>query len=152
MSNQQKLDFELREIDRDATKARVESRLESCRLFMQLGYHPEIEAKVTPGYSMSPSSQTNAFHSSTESTAQQNVDEEERRRQLVESTLRAIGRLTKQEAEIIKRRYLDEDDALDYLIYSDMNVSQRKYYRIKSRAFYKLALVLRMEVYVDQAV
>ncbi|MFC6545938.1 hypothetical protein [Cohnella cellulosilytica] len=31
-----------------------------------------------------------------------------------------------------------------------MHLSERKYYRIKSSALYKLAFALRLEVYVDQ--
>ena len=34
-----------------------------------------------------------------------------------------------------------------YELYNEMGMSESKYYRIKSRAFYKLAFALRIEVY-----
>lgn len=154
MSTQEKKNFEqlrfnLPEIDRDLTRDRVEGALETCRLYMQIGYHPELEAKTTPAYSMSPASQTNAFHSNTESTAQKNVDEEQRRKEHVRRVKAAVDRLGPLEKKIITKRYLEDDDVVDYTVWPELNLSERKYYRVKARAFYKLALMLKIEVYVE---
>lgn len=147
--NVEQLRFSLPEIDREPTRDRVEGALETCRLYMQIGYHPEIEAKTTPAYNMFPASQTNAFHSSTESTAQKNVDEEKRRKEHVERVIAAVNRLGHLEKKIITERYLVDDDIVDYSVWPELNLSERKYYRIKARAFYKLALMLKLEVYVE---
>jgi phage transcriptional regulator, ArpU family len=145
----EQLSFKLPEIDREETRKRVEEALEACKLYMQIGYHPGHEPKVTPSYSVTPPSRTNAFHSSTEETACRNVDEEARRRQVVERVWGAVNRLSHLEREIIVRRYLADDPVLDYELWDDLNLSERKYYRIKARAFYKLALALRLEVYIE---
>lgn len=145
----EQLSFKLPEIDREETRKRVEEALEACKLYMQIGYHPGYEPKATASYSVIPPSRTNVFHSSTEETACRNVDEEMRRRQIVERVWGAVNRLSHLEREIIVRRYLADDPVLDYELWDDLNLSERKYYRIKARAFYKLALALRLEVYIE---
>lgn len=142
------LSFKLPEIDREETRKRVEEALEACKLYMQIGYYPGHEPKVTASYSVAPPSRTNAFHSSTEETASRNVDEEMYRRQIVERVWGAVNRLSHLEREIIVRRYLAEESMFDYELWNELKISERKYYRIKARAFYKLALALRLEVYV----
>src|SRR5690242_19381885 len=129
------------------TRSRVEGLLESCRLYMQIGYHPGMDAKTTASYNLTPASRTNQFHSSTENAAQRNVDEERRRRELVERVLSAVNLLSSLESKIIQMRYLEDDDALDYIIWNEINLSERKYYRVKARAFYKLGLALGVAVY-----
>ncbi|MBL0386224.1 ArpU family transcriptional regulator [Tumebacillus sp. ITR2] len=136
-------------IETKKTRARVEGMLESCRLYMQIGYHPGQEARTTARYSLTPSSVTNAFHSSTESIAQKNVDEERRRRALVESVWAAVEMLNEMEQQIVKMRYLEDDDALDYIVWGELNLSERKYYRVKARAFLKLALAMGVAVYKE---
>ncbi|WP_181536801.1 ArpU family phage packaging/lysis transcriptional regulator [[Anoxybacillus] calidus] len=42
---------------------------------------------------------------------------------------------------------MTEDDVYDYEICNDLGMSERKYYCIKSRVFYKPAFVLKIEVY-----
>lgn len=138
------------EIDMKRTRARVEEVLESCRLYMQIGYHPQHQASTTSRFQFTPPSRTNTITSSTESIAQKNVDEESRRRELVEGVWEAVERLTEQERKIITMRYLEEDDTFDYIVWSEMNLSERKYYRLKARAFFKLALVLDIAIYVQK--
>ena len=135
------------EIDLKRTRARVEEILESCRLYMQIGYHPQHQAGITARYQFTPPSRTNTFSSSTESIAQKNVDEERRRRELVESVWAAVERLNEQERKIVTMRYLEDDDTFDYIVWSEMNLSERKYYRLKARAFFKLALMLDIAIY-----
>ncbi|KEO82999.1 ArpU family phage packaging/lysis transcriptional regulator [Tumebacillus flagellatus] len=136
-------------IEPKKTRARVEGILESCRLYMQIGYHPGHETRTTARYSLTPSSVTNTFHSSTESIAQKNVDEERRRRELVESVWAAVEMLNDVEKQIVKMRYLEDDDALDYIVFGELNLSERKYYRVKARAFLKLALAMGVAVYKE---
>ncbi|KZN97499.1 ArpU family transcriptional regulator [Aeribacillus pallidus] len=139
--------FQLPEIDRNETKKRVEAALEKYRFYL-LTVPEERLPKVTATYALVPPSNTNKFLSSTEEMAIRSADYERERDEYVKQVTAAINRLSKWERAIIIRRYISEDDMLyDYEIYNDLGMSERKYYRIKSRAFYKLAFALKIEVY-----
>jgi ArpU family phage transcriptional regulator len=140
------MDKPLDEIDRKATKKAVEAALEKYRMFLFTLSLDQLP-RVTQQYSLVPPSNTNKFHSSTEEMAIRSADYERERDEYVKRVTAAINRLSKWERAIIIRRYISEDDMYDYEIYNDLGMSERKYYRIKSRAFYKLAFALRIEVY-----
>jgi ArpU family phage transcriptional regulator len=144
---EKQLEFILPEIDRDATKKAVEAALEKYRLFL-LTLRLDQLPRVTQQYSLDvPPSNTNKFHSSTEEMAIRNADYERERSEYIKRITLAVNRLSYWERAIIIRRYMTEDDVYDYEIYNDLGMSERKYYRIKSRAFYKLAFALKIEVY-----
>jgi ArpU family phage transcriptional regulator len=103
--------------------------------------------RVTQHYSLVPPSNTNKFHSSTEERDISNSDYERKRSEYIKRVAMAVNRLGYWERAILIRRYMTEDDVYDYEVYNDLGMSERKYYRIKSRAFYKLAFALRIEVY-----
>lgn len=67
----------------------------------------------------------------------------------IEPVFESVQRLSRLEREIIEKRYLDDEDIFDFEVYATLNLSERKYYRVKSRAFYKLAFMLELEVVVD---
>jgi ArpU family phage transcriptional regulator len=67
---------------------------------------------------------------------------------LTERVERVVGRLSKKEEEIIRKRYL-EDDSFDYIVAGEVGLSERAYTRMKTRAFYKLAFILKLEVLVE---
>ncbi|OAT71290.1 ArpU family phage packaging/lysis transcriptional regulator [Parageobacillus thermoglucosidasius] len=140
------MDKPLDEIDRKATKKAVEAALEKYRIYL-LTLRLDQLPRVTQHYSLVPPSNTNKFHSSTEEMAIRNADYERERDEYIQRVTAAINRLSKWERAIIIRRYMLEDDIYDYEIYNGLGMSERKYYRIKSRAFYKLAFALRIEVY-----
>jgi len=137
----------LPEINRPETEKKVKEALDLARDFIRMGFHPGIQAKTTPGYSILPPSQTNAFYSSTESAAIKNVDVEVMRREHVERILAAVKRLTKRERELIMVRWFGEDDLNDTEAYVDLDMSHTTFYKIRARAFYKLAFALKLEVY-----
>jgi ArpU family phage transcriptional regulator len=143
---EKQLEFILCEIDRDATKKAVEAALEKYRVFL-LTQSLDKLPKVTQQYSLVPPSNTNKFHSSTEEMAISNADYERERSEYIKRVAMAVNRLGYWERAILIRRYMMEDDVFDYEIYNDFGMSERKYYRIKSRAFYKLAFALKIEVY-----
>jgi ArpU family phage transcriptional regulator len=143
---EKQLEFILCEIDRDATKKAVEAALEKYRVFL-LTQSLDKLPKVTQQYLLVPPSNTNKFHSSTEEMAIRNADYERERSEYIKRITLAVNRLSYWERAIIIRRYMTEDDVFDYEIYNDLGMSERKYYRIKSRAFYKLAFALKIEVY-----
>lgn len=141
----------LRDVDGEKTKEAVETALEKYRMYM-LAVPDEFLPRVTQTYSLVPPSQTNAFHSSTEDAAIKKVDFERERDEYMERIRRAVNRLTKLERELIIKRYMTcDEESYDYEIYNEMGISESKFYRIREKAFYKLAFALRIEVYKEEA-
>jgi ArpU family phage transcriptional regulator len=140
------LTFKLPEIDRERTKEAVEAAFEKYRFYL-LSVSDEKLPKVTATFSLVPPSFTNGFHSSTEDVAIYNVDSERTRDNYIQSIIRGVNRLSKLEREIIYKRYLETEETYDYEIYNEMGFSERRFYRLKARIFYKLAFILKIEVY-----
>ena len=140
------MSFELPEIDREETKKAVESAFEKYRFYL-LTVPDERLPKLTATYSLVPPTNTNEFHSSTEDIAIKNVDFERERDKYIEWIRRAVNRLSSREREIIVKRYLQDEEVFDYEIYNELGYGERKYYRLKARIFYKLAFLLKIEVY-----
>ena len=138
--------FMLPEIDREKTKAAVEAALEKYRFYL-LAVPEDHLPKVTASYSLVPPSFSNQFHSSTEQAVIDRVDQELLQKKHIEWVLRGVNRLNKMEREIIYKRYLEDEEVFDYELYNEIGLSERRYYRIKARTFYKLAFILRIEVY-----
>ncbi|MEC1723924.1 ArpU family phage packaging/lysis transcriptional regulator [Schinkia azotoformans] len=143
MPNQFKL---LEGIDRDKTKKAVKAALEKYRFYL-LTIPEDKLPKITASYSLVPPANTNTFHSSTEEAAVRNIDCELERDRYINWLIRGVNRLNEMERKIIYKRYLNEDEMYDYEIYNELGMSERKYYRIKARVYYKLAFLLRIEVY-----
>ena len=136
----------LRDVDGEKTKEAVEAALEKYRMYM-LTVPDEYLPRVTQTYSLVPPSQTNAFHSSTEDVAIRKADFERERDEYMEKVRRAVNRLTKLERELIVKRYLTLEEPYDYDVYNEMGISESTFYRVREKAFYKLAFALRIEVY-----
>lgn len=145
----QQLSFELPEIDRSATKNAIEHALEKYRIF-QLMIPDERLPKITQTFSFVPPSNTNSFHSSTEDAAIQNVDQEQYRREFMRNIQKAVNRLNYDERSIIIKKHLNDENVFDYEVYNELGMSERKYYRVKSRAFYKLAFILKADKYLEE--
>jgi ArpU family phage transcriptional regulator len=143
------LTFKLPEIDREMTKQAVEAALEKYRFYL-LTVPEEKLPKITASYSLMPPAFTNEFHSSTESAVIDKVDFERERDEYIERIRKAVNRLNYKEREVIIKRYLSEEEVYDYELYNDTGYSERKYYRLKARIFYKLAFILRVEVYKNE--
>jgi len=99
--------------DVDGAKEAVEAALEKYRMYM-LTVPDEFLPRVTQTYSLMLPSNTNAFHSSTESAAIKKVDFERERYEYMERIRRAVNRLNKTERELIIKRYMSIDEPYDY--------------------------------------
>lgn len=141
--------FKLPEIDREKTKRAVLSALEKYRICL-LTLDERQLPRVTQTFTLTLPAKTNEFNSSTEDVAIANVDGMNMKIKYIEKIRRAVNRLSVQERQIIIKRYLVEDEVFDYEVYNEMGLSERQYYRIKSRAFYKLAFILRIEVTIER--
>ncbi|MFC7799327.1 ArpU family phage packaging/lysis transcriptional regulator [Bacillus subtilis] len=136
----------LPQIDEEATKAKAEQLLDQYRLYL-LQVPDDFLPKITPAYSIVPPSITNEFHSSTEDAALKRLDWEIQRDKFLKRIQRAVNRLTQRERQIIVMLYMQPEEMCDYEVYTEMNMSHRNYYRVKAKAFYRLAFALREEVY-----
>ena len=103
----------LRDVDGEKTKEAVEAALEKYRIYM-LTVPDEYLPRVTQTYSLVPPSNTNAFHSSTESAVIKKADFERERDEYMERIRRAVNRLNKTERELIIKRYMSIDEPYDY--------------------------------------
>lgn len=135
----------LPKIDRKETQKRVEEALETARIYKQIGF-VRRELSNTPSYEPRFHGQTNKTSAPAEECATWNVEQEERIRTLTERVERSVSKLSAKQREIIRKRYLESEDGVDYVICGELNMSKRTYEREKSRAFYMLALMLRLEV------
>ncbi len=120
--------------------------LDQYRLYL-LQVPNDFLPKVTPTYSIVPPNITNEFHSSTEDAALKRLVWEIQRDKFLKKIQRAVNRLTQRERQIIVMLYMQSEEMCDYEVYTEMNMSHRTYYRVKAKAFYRLAFALREEVY-----
>lgn len=140
------INFKLPEINRKLTKEAVEERLSKLSLYW-LTEPPERIPKITSSYSLIPPSQTNQPNSSTEDAAIKNVDIAMERSKYIKQMMTVINRLAEVERTIIIKEYLDNNYRYNYEIFNELGISESQYYKLKGRAFYKIALMLRIEVY-----
>lgn len=144
------LDFELPELDRKATKAKVEEHLEKYRLFKYLLFE-EREASITASSEPRYHGATNQTSDQTGNIAIYNVDQQEFRRKFCERIEFAVHRLPKMERFLIEERYMtnDSDYITDYNVYSQKfqpPISAMTYDKYRWKAFYRLALNLNIAV------
>lgn len=133
-------------IDKKATRKRVESILDNYRLYL-LQVPDDMLPKITAGFSIVPPSATNAFHSSTESTALKRIEWEQKRNAFLEKVQRAVNRLPYNERQIIIKRYMQQEPVFDYQVYNEIGMSERSYTRLKGKTFLDLAYALNEVVF-----
>ncbi|MCP1124526.1 ArpU family transcriptional regulator [Bacillus sp. 3103sda1] len=139
----------LPEIDSKATQARLEAILENVRIYRQFGMIRN-EMKVTASCEVRYHGPTNVVGKPAEDVALANVELSEREEKLQHLSFqidKALSRFSKNQREIIVKRYLEDEDVFDYMVYNEIGMSERTYRRNKANAFYKLAFALRLEVY-----
>mgnify|MGYP002507190048 CR=1 FL=1 len=135
-------------LDEKETWRRVEERLESARLYKRFGFIRR-EAKITAAYSDMPRSNTGVTSDQTADISIYNVDREEELQRKHDQIMKAVGRLARLQREIIQLRYLDDEEVTDINVYGELNVSERSYYYAKSKAMYRLAFALALEVFEE---
>lgn len=57
--------------------------------------------------------------------------------------------MTKLERELIVKRYMSIEEPRDYDVYNEAGISESTFYRVREKAFYKMAFALRIEVYKE---
>lgn len=144
----EQMSFELPEIDRKATQIRVEQHLEQYRLFKYLLFE-EREASITADTEIRYHGPTNVTSDQTSNIAIYNADQQKYRESLIFRTERAVDRLPKMEKFLIQERYMSSESEYltDYNVYNHKfqpPISEKKYAKIRWKAFYKLALNLNI--------
>jgi ArpU family phage transcriptional regulator len=140
----------LPELDRKKTQKAVEAALSKYRLYKYLTFE-EREAVITASYEAREGGRTNKTSDQTAGIAVFNVDEKEKRKAYCERVERAVKRLPRMERFLIEERYMgaDSEYITDYHIYNhrfNPPISEFTYYKIKWKAFYKIALALDIQV------
>ena len=136
----------LPEIDEKATKKAVERVLEKYRIY-KLQVSLNRLPTITADYSFMPRSYTGTTSDSTADAAIANIDYERERIQFLNRIHTAVNRLTPRERAIIIQAYLLDEPMYDYEIYTELNVSERHFYRMKSNMLYKLGHILSIVKY-----
>lgn len=140
------LTFNLPEIDRESTRKKVEEVLEKYRMCL-LTEPVDYEPNITSSIKEIPIAPSNQFHSSTEQAAVDRLEEERKRKGFMDWVERCVNRLNKSERDIVFHLYFKYDEPMNYIVYNELGFSETKYYRIKSDAYYKLAFIMRLQVY-----
>ncbi|CAH1207580.1 hypothetical protein PAECIP111891_03037 [Paenibacillus allorhizoplanae] len=135
------LNIEQEQIDRRATRKRVETVLETLRMYRAMGDLRKGNEAI---------SARNQWFKVAEHTAPYQTGSDEHMRGICQEVEQAISRLDEQEQGIIRERYLKRDKTFDFLLFHELNLSERTYRRMKARAIEKLAYMLRLEVKLQQ--
>ncbi|OXL87322.1 transcriptional regulator [Paenibacillus sp. SSG-1] len=136
------MDQMLPQLDRRKTQAAVEAILEKYRIYKTITFEVR-EASVTASYTERFHGPTNVTSDQTAQVAVYNVDAPAARQEYCRMIESIVERLGKREQTLIRERYMKEDDVFDYKVYNyvlDPPVSKDTYTKIRTRAFYKMAL------------
>jgi len=141
--------FHLPRINRKATKEKVEKELSKMQ-YTLLTLSDSYQPKVTSQLQLVPVKPNGQYHSSTEEVAIKNLEEEKGKLEFIKFITETINRLPDLERKVIVKEYMEDPYKFNYEIYNELGISKTYYYRLKGRAFYSLALMLKVEVYVYQ--
>lgn len=135
----------LPELDRRRTQVAIESMLEKYRIFKTVTFEAK-EASTTYSYTERFHGPTNTVTDQTAAIASYNVDIPAARRAYCSAIDSVVERLdTREQQTLVRERYMRRDEMYDYTIYNhvfDPPVSKDTYVKIRSKAFYKMALAL----------
>lgn len=140
----------LNNLDGRATQKAVEKVLRQYRTYL-LTVPEENMPAITAKYTIEMPNFSNQFNSGVENKALENVEFPMKFSKFLSYFNRGFIKLNKVERQIISMCYLEEEAMYNYEIYTMLNMSESKFYRLRTRALYKLALGLGIEVYqVDE--
>lgn len=132
----------LPELDRRRTQVAIENMLEKYRIFKTVTFEAR-EASTTYSYIERFHGATNSISDQTATIASYNVDIPAARRAYCSAIDSVVERLDTREQQLVRERYMKRDETYDYTIYNhvfDPPVSKDTYVKIRSKAFYKMAL------------
>lgn len=141
----------LQNIDGKATQEAVEATLRQYRTFM-LTTPEDLMPAITAKYTLEMPTFSNVKQSNVEGAAVKSADHFKEYEKFFSWFNRGLCKLTRIERHLITLAYLEMEPMYNYEIYTELNISERKFYRMRSKALYKLAMALGKEVYQDDQV
>ncbi|MFI2133004.1 ArpU family phage packaging/lysis transcriptional regulator [Lysinibacillus fusiformis] len=136
----------LQNIDGEATQKEVENIFRQYRSYM-LTTPDDFMPSITTKYTLEMPTFSNVKQSSVEGAAIECVDKEKEYERFFAWFNRGLSRLTSIERRIVTSAFLETEPMYNYEIYTELRMSKSKYYRLRNRALYKLAIGLGIEVY-----
>ncbi|MGE7942807.1 ArpU family phage packaging/lysis transcriptional regulator [Lysinibacillus xylanilyticus] len=136
----------LQDIDGEATQKEIENIFRQYRTYM-LTTPDDLMPSITAKYTLEMPSFSNVKQSAVEGAAIECVDKEKEHERFFAWFNRGLCRLTAIERRIIALAFLETEPMYNYEIYTELRMSKSKYYRLRNRALYKLAMGLGVEVY-----
>lgn len=136
----------LQNIDGEATQKEIENIFRQYRTYM-LTTPDDLMPSITAKYTLELPSLSNVKQSAVEEVAVKWVDKEREQKKFFVWFNRGLCRLTSIERRIIALSFLEIEPMYNYEIYTELSMSKSKYYRLRNRALYKLAIGLGIEVY-----
>ncbi|MGC7929793.1 ArpU family phage packaging/lysis transcriptional regulator [Lysinibacillus sp. VIII_CA] len=136
----------LQNIDGEATQKEVENIFRQYRTYM-LTTPDDFMPSITAKYTLEMPTFSNIKQSSVEGAAIEFVDKEKEYERFFAWFNRGLSRLTSIERRIVISAFLETEPMYNYEIYTELSMSKSKYYRLRNRAIYKLAIGLGIEVY-----
>ncbi|QCT04111.1 phage transcriptional regulator, ArpU family [Paenibacillus algicola] len=136
------MNHHLPELDRRKTQQAIEALFEKYRIYKTITFEAR-ETDLTALYGDRSQGPTNGTSEQTAQAENTNMDVPAARKQYCDTIDLMVERLSEREQRLIRERYLKQDDVYDYKVYNHMlepPVSKDTYAKIRSRAFYKLAL------------
>lgn len=138
----------LQNIDGEETQKSIEATLRQYRTFM-LTTPDEFMPSITAKYTLEMPNFSNLKQSGVEMAAIKSVDHFKERERFFTWFNRGFCKLTVIERRLIMLAYLEMEPMYNYEICMELNVSERKFYRMRSKALYTLALALGKAVYQE---
>ncbi|MFS1513651.1 ArpU family phage packaging/lysis transcriptional regulator [Chengkuizengella sp. SCS-71B] len=137
--------FDLPKIAVEDTKKVVEDAFEKYRRLLFTVPNDKLP-KITTTYSLTPPSQTNEFHSTTEDAAIYNVE----RNLFMKSIESAVNRLNGEHRAILIQCYMQKERTKDCAVALELDMSSRTFYREKKEAIINIANALGIAVYESE--
>jgi ArpU family phage transcriptional regulator len=131
------LHIEKERIDQKATRKQVEGVLEALRIYKSMGAVRRENGAIL-------NMKLNCIEM--ENPSVNKSESENMMIRLNSECEHALSILEVDEREIIRKRYLQKDKQFDFMLFHELNMSERTYRRVKAKAIAKLAYMLRLEV------
>lgn len=139
----------LGQLDSEATQEEVEKALRQYRTFM-LTVPEERMPNLTAQYTLEMPNFSNIKQSAVENASLENVNNEVERSKFIGRISYGLRKLTLVERKIIGLKYLDLDPWYSTEIAEHLHIGKTKYYQLRNRAFYKMALAMGIEKYKEE--
>lgn len=138
----------LQAIDEKETAKKIEEKLREYRMYKLMANEDKVPT-ITAKYTVEMPNFSTIKSSSTENVAISNVDSKREAERFLERFSRAMNKMTFIERKLITRAYLQDDPAFNYEIWAELSISESKFYRLRNKSLYKLALAMGIEVYKE---